>query len=309
MAKKIIHFIGFVANADKSVSKIQLKHGFTFQVLSWDEASQLLSKLETSLWDAIRRLCMDLPCCSLDGKYFVCIVNTFEDDVEFTDKGGLAKLPGELCKFQKELVTNYLTKTWRALRLFKEGNVGLPVSYYYIADGMNKVLMGNLNSRFYRSRSAYTLDDAELLSLMRFLNEVEIPFQSDFLELGLENYELSHDTDRPTLEFLSLMISLETLLNPGGGELIYRISRNAAVLLGKNENESKLIFDDIKLLYHKRSQIVHTGSIKVIDIEDVLRLREYVRRCIKRIHKLNLNKPELLDILNSSGFGCFCSDK
>lgn len=102
---------------------------------------------------------------------------------------------------------------------------------------------------------------------------------------------------------MSLIISLESLFNPGGQEAGYRVSRNAAVLLGKEKDEAKLIFSEIKDLYNKRSNIIHTGKSNIINKEDLLKLRYYVREAIKEIVKTGKNKNELLEILNSSGFG------
>lgn len=99
------------------------------------------------------------------------------------------------------------------------------------------------------------------------------------------------------------MVSIETLLNPGEHELTYRISRNAAVLLGKEKEDSKMIFSEIKDLYNKRSKIVHAGNSNIINNEDLLKLRHYVRESIKEINKIGKNKNYLLDMLNSCGFG------
>lgn len=99
------------------------------------------------------------------------------------------------------------------------------------------------------------------------------------------------------------MISLETLFNPGRQELRYRVSRNTAVILGKEKEDSEKIFREIKKLYDKRSDIVHTGKSNTINEEDLLKLRHYVRESIKEIIKIDKNKDELLELLNSCGFG------
>ena len=100
------------------------------------------------------------------------------------------------------------------------------------------------------------------------------------------------------------MISMEAFFSNSQNEITYQVSRNAAVLLGKSKDESKEIFDDMKKLYGKRSKLIHgKRDKKPITLEDVLRLRHYVRESIKSIYKLGLDQKELLDILNTSGFG------
>jgi hypothetical protein len=98
------------------------------------------------------------------------------------------------------------------------------------------------------------------------------------------------------------MISLEALFNPGGQELRYRISRNTAVLLGKNKGDSKRIFSKMTKLYDKRSAIVHKGEQRVVNKKELLELRHYVRESIKKANRMDKDKDELLDMLNARGF-------
>lgn len=100
------------------------------------------------------------------------------------------------------------------------------------------------------------------------------------------------------------MMSLETLFHPSEqGELRYRISRNVAALLGKNDDkDSKTIFTDVEKLYDKRSKLVHTGNKSIVKESDLLLLRHYVRESIKEIYKMNKGKGDLLELLNSRGF-------
>lgn len=103
------------------------------------------------------------------------------------------------------------------------------------------------------------------------------------------------------------MIALELLFNPGGEEATYKISRNAAVLLGKDGTDSEKIYCKIRKLYTKRSKLIHGVDSKeskhLIGAADVVELRGYVRESIKKIVKRDMNKTELMKILHSSGFG------
>ena len=136
-----------------------------------------------------------------------------------------------------------------------------------------------------------------------FIRGTKLPFTESFLQLAFENFELSYQTHNINLSFLSLMISLETLLHPGDqGELSYRISRNAAVLLGNDKEDSIEIQGNVKELYRKRSAIVHTGKSNSMNEEDLLKLRHCVRASIKEINKIGRSKKEILDLLNSRGF-------
>jgi hypothetical protein len=99
------------------------------------------------------------------------------------------------------------------------------------------------------------------------------------------------------------MIGAEVLLNDGRGELSYRLARGMAVLLGSAEDEAWQIFRQVKKLYEKRSSLVHSGFAKNLTLEDMLTLRDLLRRTLKAIHSLGLPKAALVERLTSTGFG------
>jgi len=95
---------------------------------------------------------------------------------------------------------------------------------------------------------------------------------------------------------------MEALFNPGDQEISYRISRSTAVLIGKTRSESKIIFEDVRNLYKKRSNLVHTGKADIKE-EDIIKLRHYVRESIKALSTKSVGKDDALRELNTLGFG------
>jgi hypothetical protein len=155
----------------------------------------------------------------------------------------------------------------------------------------------------YNSQQRFTLEDSEISDFQIFIQKIKFPFEEPFLQLAFENFELSYLTPTSNLTFLSLMISMEILFNPREqDELSHRISRNAAVLLGKDFKESETIFRDIKNLYKIRSNIVH-GRSETIYTENVIKLRNYIRESIKEINTRGKSRNELLDFLDTHGYG------
>ena len=103
------------------------------------------------------------------------------------------------------------------------------------------------------STESYTLEDSELEEINNYISTIELPFKENYLQIAFESFNLSYDTPIKELSFLSLMISLESLLNPSDNrELRYRISRNIAVLLGKDKKDSERIFSETKKFYDMR---------------------------------------------------------
>jgi len=86
-----------------------------------------------------------------------------------------------------------------------------------------------------------------LQDLQTFIQSTKFPFTNPSLRLAHQNFEMAYSIFQDDLSFLTLMISMESLFNPGReGELRYRISRNAAVLIGKDKEESANIFTKMK---------------------------------------------------------------
>ena len=301
MSGKEIHFIGLLANTDSSILNVTLDHGFKIHAISKEDGVRLLSNFECLPPMRIYRIFMEYSLISENKLYY--IDNSFESDIGMGNDGVLTGFPSGMGEFSNNLVHGYLDPVIRLMRLFKEGNICIPLEYYYFIDYDTPKLCMSDDRGLYVSPAPYRLKSSEIPDLQEFIQNTKLPFKRSFLQLAFESFELSYQIHDRNLSFLSLMISLETLFNPGRQELRHRVSRNTAVLLGKDKKDSEKIFGEIKNLYDKRSKIVHTGNSNSINEEDLLKLRHYVRESIKEINKIGDNKDELLKILDSLGFG------
>lgn len=307
MSDKKIYFMGLLANTDSSILDVELDNGFSIKSISESECFDFISNLDGLPYsDFVIKLHSHYRCLnSSEGKFYV-VSNSIDTDVNNDDVGISTNLTSNIPEFNHNLIQGYLNPVIQAMRLFKEGNICMPLSYYYSIDNNIPKRLERHNTNFHISHEQYTLDDSEISNLQRFIKEIKLPFKKSFLQLAFENFELSYQIHNTSISFLSLMISLETLFHPADKqELIYRISRNAAVLLGKTgkcEKSSNDINSDIKKLYDKRSKIIHTGKSNIVNQDDLLKLRGYVRDAIIRIDKIDKTKDDLLYLLHSSGF-------
>lgn len=294
MTAKKMYFIGLLQNVDSSILSVKLEHNFRFKSISKEEGEQLFSVLENlPLLHTHLKLAMDYPCLNRErGKYF-SVEKSF--DVVMSDDG----FPKGFPEFQK-LELFYLIPTIRLMRLFKEGDIAMPISYYYY-DGEPRLFTAGHSFAYYSRGPSYVLNEDEITKLQKFLTYTKEPFV-DYIQLAFDNFELSYEIFSTNVAFLTLMNGLEALLNPGKGEIRYRISRNCGVLLGKDKQEATEIFRNVKELYNLRSSIVH-GTKRKIEEGELNKLRGYLRESIKRLLKINKSKKEVLDILNESGFG------
>jgi hypothetical protein len=305
MLKKRPCFIGLLANTNASILKLHLGDGFTIQSMSDDEGYKFFSILENlPAYETGKKLFIDYHCLNAEERKLYFVTNCLEIDVE---EGGADSLEWKISVKIDNLVENYLEPKIRLMRLFKEGNIHMPMKYYFfIENDMPKPFMSKGSGLFTHIRpmsSEYTVEESEVPSLEKFIQDTKLPFHSEFLQLAFENFELSYQVPITNLSFLALMNSLEALFNRGQAELNYTISRSVAVLLGKDMNESKIIFKKMKELYDIRSDIVHARKLKGASERELLNLRHYVRESIKEISYMNKNKEEVFDLLNSHGFG------
>lgn len=294
MSKAKIHFIGFLANVDDTILKLNLGDSFVVEKLSQEEVRPFLKQIEFHYGvNGISGIFCErvLPKC-------YCIRNNNIANFQTTEQGGVVIKLAE-CKRYLNDIRNKV----RLLRLFKEGNILLHFSCFYYIKKTKPSIFQLKREWIIIDRTPFTLNDGEHSKAKRFVKSTKLPFKQPFLQLALECFELSYDAPNFGLSFLSLMTSLETMLNVDRYELRYRTSRNTAVLLGKSFKESERIFKEVRGLYDKRSKLVHTGNQKAITQKDVLKLRNYVRESIKEINSINKGKDELVSLLNSSGFG------
>lgn len=297
--------MAILSNTDPSILNVKLDYGFKIHAIPQIKGFEIISALEClPPWQvsgmASRMLHFDFW--SVSDQKFYYIGNSFESYTETSDKGHNPIFSSEASAFEKN-IKDYLEPVIRLMRLFKEGNICMPAYYYYVIDNNIPRPLMALRKGFHVSQELYTLESSEISDLQLFIQNTKLPFKESFLQLAFENFETSYHIRNVNLSFLSLMISLETLFSPDVRELRYRVSRNSAVLLGKEKEDSEKIFSEVKDLYDKRSKIVHTGESNIINNEDLLKLRHYVRESIKEVNKIGKSKDELLDILNSCGFG------
>ena len=287
-----------MTNIDASILNLKLEHDFKITVLSEKEAFDFIKEVDkVPLREAGKIIVFKFPCLNFQERKVYVIDNSIEVDEKTTESEF-----NIIAQFDNNFVHGYLNPTLQLMRLFKEGDLRMPYRYFYnIEHGKPSSNMSMGDSKFC-SREKYCIENSELTGLNIFLHETKLPFKKDFLQLAFENFNLSYEISNTSLSFLTLMISLETLFNPGGGELVYRISRNAAVLLGTNMEESEKTFTEIKQLYQKRSIVVHTGKTNSVKRENLLKLRHYVRESIKKMYLIKKNKKEILELLTSSGF-------
>jgi len=300
-----------LGNVDDSILQLKLKNGFEFDSMPYDEAAKFIGAIEKIPPEEVFRWRHFLT--ALSERKFFYIKNSFDYEMPIAESSKVQHV--YFVQFYNnlyKLINDEIVTPLRFLRLFKSGNVFTTSWYIYrVSNNIPTVTYAGGGS-FFNQKEMFHLEDAELEQAQKFFETIRIHKEFNYLELALENFELSYTVDNPSLAFLSLWIASEVLFNPGKGETTYKISRNYAVLLGNSVDDAKRIQKDIKKLYEKRSSLIHNGNAiwNVVGEEDeVAKLRNYVRDSLKKIILMNLSKDALVDLLNSKGFGQLDNDQ
>jgi len=201
MPSEKIYFTGFLTNADASILEVNLNHGFKIEAISEKKGLALISALEgVTHAQASRIIFMDFPCLNPDEKMLYVVSNSFKGIVK-TEDDSYAPLFSKVSKFDNKFVLGYLDRVIQLMRLFKEGDLRMPLKYYYYIEKPNTPHIG-LTSHRYISREPYNLESSELPDLHKFIEDTKLPFEKPFLQLAFENFELSYETHNISLSFL-----------------------------------------------------------------------------------------------------------
>ena len=286
-----MNFLGFLMNVDSSISKVNFGHGISVRAMPIDDAYQLLSKLD-NFKDYGIFVQETVEVWSNDKEFYV-LTGEFEAD----------NTPPGTMEFHNKVLDPLLDIFLPKLRLFKEGNIQLPLFYVY--SEQDGTVARRERGGFAKSAHGpkFHVEKSEVEQLEMFINSFELPFAEQYIDLAFQSYDKSYGWLHPNLSFLLLMIGLESLFNQSGSEITYKVSRYSAVLLGNTVEECRSIFAEVRSLYGLRSKIIHGTPGLVVKDEDVSTLRSLLRDSIKKISVAKSSKHDLLEELDARGYG------
>lgn len=306
-----VNYVCLLANADRNLREIELRHGFKVESLSWNYVLDLVDIIESKIQSLLRigtMLRNQASDFEDDQGKIIVVLNEFEVDLKFDEDGNLLEVPEDLEEIQRELENGYLSEQLVKMRLYQEGCIAVASSFYYTKErDIPRLVLASRRIDRIPTTGKYEVSENEIDELQAFIDELELPFEFPYLQLAHESYEHSYQITSTSLTFLVLMMGMEALFSRGSVETSYSVSRNAAVFLGTPGDESEMIFENLKELFRKRSRLLHgrqesKKKSKRIDEDGVIYLRSLLRRGIIRAHNLGVDKDKLLSLLNKSKF-------
>jgi len=318
MTQKFV-YIGVLGNVDESIRNVTLPNGFHIDSMPFVEMLKIGSELTGEPMKSLENQWTSSYRCIIDSQLrglgqdekkttfdLVCfyITKSYEVDIEISEDNRIATVEDwmKLTEPANE-ATMLVPDLLRKINLFKDGHVCAPVSFEFIVDGEKMTMFSAGRSNHILSRELLSLESGESKELQEFIDVTRLPDRNSYIGLALENYELSYRAENPGLSFITAFIALEVLFDAGA----HKVARNMAVLLGSDADDSKRIFNEVKELHNKRSNLVHSGKMNKISDEDLIALRRYTRKAIVRTNTLDMQKAQLIEKLNMLGFGA-CDD-
>jgi len=328
-----------INNIDSSILKINPiieEFGFVFIKFNLNELELNFSEVFNLPTDY--KPTQDRVLC-LDSDGFVCISERFENAISFfytidtsSDEFNSAKFEVFLLKQIKnskvihdsnslylgevrtsqEKMLSFARDLVRKLRIFKKGQISLQYVFSIYKDSRH--VIENKIFPYLPKWGDYKIDDADIIDINKFLSKnIKVP---EILLFPLDSFENAYIGENCKLNFVLLMISLESLFNISSQEPIkHIISRHVALLLSENIVEFDSYYSRLKDLYNVRCDIVHgKANVKSIDKLNkniylyIDQLNEIVRKIFNKIFwitedfSLNLTKDELFQYLNRKGF-------
>ncbi len=294
-----LDYIGILANVDRTIGKVDFGGGLTVDALSISDYRDLLGPVamtslltadsydnDESVFHVVKgRVASDLPYSKEDGSFFVPI--------------------GE---FQRVCV-NRIREFLEASMLLREGAPYLSKSIFlWTRNGqpLGRAIVDGVTESA-RLRGVPMDFDQEALGLLNDMTRTQLfPLKPIFLQFAFENLRLSYTVDDINLAFVSTITALESLLARGSTEARYKVSRNAAVLLGRSRDDCREIKKNMAEAYDLRSAIVHgsTDSNRKTTASDVdlSYARSIARRVIYTAWQMKKEKDDFFEYLTAKGY-------
>ena len=266
--------------------------GFRIRAVPWQTGMDLISEMEgIGSEAAYERAEIDLCCVDLEEKQFVAVMKSYDSS--------MTKLPGETEAPKQTLVEDMLIDSYRLhkilglARLYDEGDIRAPLVYgFEPGNGKPRRIIKSMTVRTLVSRVPFRVGEDKIHEFNLFLKSAKDPSENGFVKRSFRCFEDSFATRAPGLAFTSIAMGLEYMFHR---RIVQKISeevaKNCATLIATNQNEFRVIETKLRMLYRKRSGLLHEAG--TIGEEDILVLRSYLRRSIRKALELGLDAEQV----------------
>ncbi|WP_407310028.1 hypothetical protein [Desulfosporosinus sp. SB140] len=216
-------------------------------------------------------------------------------------------------KYYKEMsdyVLTYLDDRIRAIRLFVEG----PIHFKKLSIEMKSETLrsgetdmcSNINSVIpigeavgTSSISLFHCDNENINELNNNISSVKFPLSDVLLNNCHRYYDLSYHLDN-FISITLLITSLEILFLNNENAKKEKLAKRCSIFLYDNRNDQVSCYKKLIIAYKKRSDFVHDGNCLQIINEDILFLRDCVRKSLIKYVNNNYRKSDVIKMLKTT---------
>ncbi|NTV51293.1 MAG: hypothetical protein HGA69_00450 [Desulfobulbaceae bacterium] len=300
--EKPVYYLALIGNADSSILNLEMGGDFRIERRSKQDVAKLLSILFSH-----SELDVD---CDIEDKFqydrdeqWVYVISKEYNYWYFDTPRGAPIEEVVNAHHGISYHDNLIKRPFSLLRLFSEGDLAVPISCFYRIDDDGPFLVaGYEHERVLERDNKFSVHESQWPEINKFLSTKHLSLLENYLQLAFKQFEASYELNDEQMAFLALNIALEILFNDGRQDISYKISRGTAALVGKTKEEALDVYRRVKKLYGKRSALVHSGDAKISE-QETYELRDYVRRCLRKLFVANIQKDVLSEHLTTTGFG------
>lgn len=301
--------LGVILGGTDSLLKLKLQNSFKFEKINLLE-SKFKDKLimpngSVNLLYSFNQL----PPITKEKINFICItkkatvpcpINAFSID-QIIGRGN-REIFNHAMEVYKEEQENYISKLLTILRLYKDGNIEIPSTFYWF-EGRYAINQLKFSIDCIHSDcqtvfdNYYTIEESECEELNCIIKDNMFPIK--LLEIPINKFEIGCKELRDEIAFKELITTNEVLFighnskdkcENGKKE---KLSNRMSVWIATNDQELQLIHDEIMSFYKYRSSDTHEANSLNITPENTKKLREYTRRALKKYFKRTIDEQSM----------------
>lgn len=199
----------------------------------------------------------------------------------------------------------YLDDTIRKLRLFKESSLMFKklsitlkrntLTNEIFAPSNHKTIIPIGEALGSRIIKKFSCTDEEANILNESIHSLSLPFNNPLINSSYRYYDLSYHEDN-FISITLLITALEILFLTKKDQKNKKdcLAKRISVFLYTEKDNILNCYSDIRNLYKKRSDFVHSADASQISDDDILLLRDYTRKCILKLNSMNFVKAKLV---------------
>lgn len=186
------------------------------------------------------------------------------------------------------------------LRLTKYCEIQYLVSFSHILETNHVNCQISNSKNCFNNFNHFSLLDEEI-DIFNRINKI-FNLNNKLLNLAIESFNISYDIRNKTIQYATLMISLESILNQNPVQIAHTISRHTSIICSSTKEEFLANYKKMKKLYNFRNEIMHGLGSKKLD-NSIIELHKFVSGVIIYVMENNIESRDILfNELNYRGY-------